>query len=122
MFQYLCVLGALGGHFRIGVRFRFIIGLPLPCFRFPFSVLFVSLWSIPLQGDKPQRHEAHKDEERRARSRASRGARESAREEKDLDVGAPLWVPRPILIVEKKVFGLGLEARGATTPRDNTGV
>ena len=30
--------------------------------------------------------------------------REGAREEKDLDVGAPLWVPRPILIVEKKVF------------------
>ena len=43
-----------------------------------------------------------------------------AREEKDLDVGAPLWVPRPILIVEKKVFGLGERhsepRRRGTTP------
>ena len=50
----------------------------------------------------------------------ARCAREGAREEKDLDVGAPLWVPRPILIVEKKVFWPRREALGATTPRDNT--
>ena len=50
----------------------------------------------------------------------TRAVRERAHAEKDLDVGAPLWVPRPILIVEKRVFGLGERhsepRRRGTTP------
>ena len=59
---------------------------------------------------------------KKRKGREAKNARTLAHAKKNLDVAAPLWVPRPILIVEKKVFGLGLEARGATTPRDNTGV
>ena len=55
------------------------------------------------------------------RAAAPRAVRERAHaKKKDLDVGAPLWVPRPILIVEKKVFGLGERhsepRRRGTTP------
>ena len=50
-----------------------------------------------------QRHEGHK-EGQSARSSASRGAREGARVEENLDVGAPLWVPRPFLDCGKKGF------------------
>jgi len=83
----------------------------LATLREPFAV------SRRSHAKAPRRKE---DCDQPARSSASRGAREGARERKNLDVGAPLWVPRPFLDCGKKGFWPWREALGATTPRDNT--